>query len=812
MKPLPNPVRTGPSWAESGRASIWIAAVLALVLAGAAFFGISSATNSLGVEREAEAFARNLSVLATSTHTESIAAAGPTPGTELNASAALVGLEPALIALERSDSSASTKTIRASYDQLASEAAAAELAIMTGQKTADEVNAALAVTNQAFLTATNNGYNELQNAVATGKRWFTVFTGAIFAIVGLLLSGLILHSNSKSVAAASARQRQETRFRALMQHSSDIISLINPKGEVDAQSSSVLRLLGRSDLWITGRPFIEIVNQQDHAKFTDLLQRAHSKRGEAVHTRLHLSHGDGSVRLFDVTAADQIDQPEIEGTLLTCKVIGADLVDSRPAGPVLQIQHPMSGLLTEPFFRDRLQHALTRSTRTAAPLTLVLLDLAPAEAISALSDDARSAVLRTVAGRLMRSIRSGDSIAHLRDFEMAIILEDADLTFAKSVVNRIESQVVVPISHLNGQIQLAVRTGLTVKSDPRDNPDTMLLEARAAVQRATLIAHQMPVPASVIPAAPFVPTVTVKKPVEVVLTPEPPKQLFETFVSRAVTGGTSIERMVEIAAEDAASVAPIPAKPEVRKLNASSYEIQFIPVLALETGEIVELETQIRWRHPERGFVPVELSADADLVAPWALESACRIARSLPVTRAGNRIRMSVNISPSTPIDETLVDTTAKVLLTSGIDPTSLQLEFPARRLDQGDQISESVRSTLRQLRELGVRLAIDGAGAEAGRLPDFHNLPVQSVKLDRSVVMLLDRSADRRAIVREIVELAQASDVVVIGTGVETLEQAERLWDLGANEGQGPLFFRPIPEDQLSTLFPTLANLVAAD
>jgi len=79
-------------------------------------------------------------------------------------------------------------------------------------------------------------------------------------------------------------------------------------------------------------------------------------------------------------------------------------------------------------------------------------------------------------------------------------------------------------------------------------------------------------------------------------------------------------------------------------------------------------------------------------------------------------------------------------------------------------------------------------------------------------VVMLLDRSADRRAIVREIVELAQASDVVVIGTGVETLEQAERLWDLGANEGQGPLFFRPIPEDQLSTLFPTLANLVAAD
>ncbi len=812
MKPLPNPVRTGPSWAESGRASIWIAAVLALILAGAAFFGINSATNTLGIEREAEAFARNLSVLASSTHAESIATTGPTPGTELKASAALVALEPALIALERSDTSAATKAIRTSYDQLASESAAAELAIMTGQKSAAEVNASLAVTNQAFLTSTNDGYTKLHSAVATGERWFTLFTGAIFAIIGLLLSGLILHSNSKSVAATSARQRQETRFRAMMQHSSDIISLINPKGEVDAQSSSVLRLLGRSDLWITGRPFVEIVDAQDHAKFADLLQRARSKRGEAVHTQLHLTHGDGSIRLFDVTAADQIDQPEIEGTLLTCKVIAAHAVDSRPAGPMLQIQHPVSGLLTEPFFRDRLQHALTRSTRTVAPLALVLIDLAPADAISALSDDARSAVLRTVAGRLMRSIRSGDSIAHLRDFEMAIILEDADLTLAKSVINRIESQIVVPISHLNGQIQLSARTGLTVKADPRDNPDTMLLEARAAVQRATLVELKEHVPVPVVPVAPVVEVQATEQPIEIIVTPEPPKQPIESFVSRAVTGGTSIERMVEIAAEDAASVAQPPAEPVERKLNPASYEIQFIPVLALETGEIVELETQIRWRHPERGLVPMELSGDADLVAPWALESACRIARSLPLTRAGNRIRMSVNISPSTPIDETLVDLTAKVLLTSGIDPSSLQLEFPARHLDQGDQISDGVHSTLRQLRELGVRLAIDGAGAEAGRLPDFLQLQVQSVKLDRSVVTLLDRSADRRAMVREIVELAQASDVVVIGTGVETLEQAERLWDLGANEGQGQLFFRPIPEDQLSSLFPTLANLVAAD
>jgi EAL domain-containing protein (putative c-di-GMP-specific phosphodiesterase class I) len=106
----------------------------------------------------------------------------------------------------------------------------------------------------------------------------------------------------------------------------------------------------------------------------------------------------------------------------------------------------------------------------------------------------------------------------------------------------------------------------------------------------------------------------------------------------------------------------------------------------------------------------------------------------------------------------------------------------------------------------------LDGAGAEADRLPDFDRLPVHGIKLDRSVVTLLDRSADRRSLVRSLVERAREKGVTVTGVGIETLEQAERLWDLGADTGQGPLFFRPIQEEQLPALFATEPTLVAAD
>jgi EAL domain-containing protein (putative c-di-GMP-specific phosphodiesterase class I) len=263
--------------------------------------------------------------------------------------------------------------------------------------------------------------------------------------------------------------------------------------------------------------------------------------------------------------------------------------------------------------------------------------------------------------------------------------------------------------------------------------------------------------------------------------------------------------------ETPVAVAAEPAAPTVdRVLDPAAFELQFLPVLALETGEIVEIETFVRWRHPQRGLVPVEHSGMMDLVTPWMLEQACRLAPALPSTRAGHQVRISVNVSPLTPLDDVLVDNVATSLLTTGLEPSALQLEFAARALDA--ETGGTAVATLRQLRDLGVRLVLDGAGAEADRLPDFDRLPVHGVKIDRSVVTLLDRSADRRSLVRSVVERAKANGVAVTGVGVETLEQAERLWDLGADSGQGPLFFRPILEEQLAALFTTEPTLVAAD
>lgn len=803
MKPRFNAARAGRPWEEASRTSLWLATVAALLLAGAALMGVNSAAESLSHHREAEAVAREFSNLTSTTRATSLAVSGPTPGTELSAGGAILRLEPSLIALERIDSSEATTQLRATFDQLSADVAAGEIAIMTGQGDIAEIESTVGASNRAVIDAAAAAEASLHADVLSVNRWFTVFTSAVFGIAGVAIAGLVVHAGTQRRAATSVRERQEARYRALMQHSGDIISLVDLHGAVKTQSSSLLRVLGRSDLWLTGRQFSDIVHEEDRPALASMMERAASGTTEAVHGRIRLSHGDGTWRTFDVTAALVSEQFDFEGILLTSRLAppATSEVPAAPA-PVQPLHHPVSGLLAETLFRDRLQHALTRSSRSADSIALLVIQLEPEQALASLSGDARGAVMRTISGRLARSTRGGDSIAQLNDAELAIILDDADLERARSVADRVREQLSRPVAHLNGQVTLTANIGISLKTDPRDTVDAMLLKARSSVSEGLTIATTSPDP---------LPSVADEAGA---VSPGRPNHMAhgETFVSFAINGGHSIELP---AGPPAAEAAPaeldiVPAgDPD---FDSASVEVQYLPVLALETGEIVELETFVRWRDPQRGFIPIEASGMAAAVTPWMLSHVCRLSSSLPPVSGDLRVRVGVNVSPSVPLDEAFVDLVARTILTTGVEPHNLQFEIPARMIDDGSKPVDAIVAVVRQLRDLGVRVAIDGVGAESDRLPDFAAMPVDSVRIDRSVVTLLDRSADRRALVRTIVERAQAHGVGVVGVGVETLEQAERLWDLGADGGQGPLFFRPVTAKQLQALFSVDGAMVAAD
>lgn len=822
------PIRRAPR-----RPPIWMAGILSLVLAAVSLLAMQTAANSLSNSRRVEAYANDLSVLVTTAHARETATGGPVPGSELAASASMVSLEPSLVALEAASDSGAVKSVRSAFDTMKADLAAGEQAILTGQTPAATIEATSATSNQAFLSAVGSAQRTLHEATISAQRVFVIFSAAIFGAIGIAVCGLIFLVNRQRGSEHRVRVKQETRFRAMMQHSSDLIALLDADSSIQSVSSSSFGLLGRVDLGLNGRRFLDIVHHDDRPEVVEMLSLANVRENGTVHAVARLGHTDGSWRSFEMVAASMSGTADMEGLLVTCRELPAPAPFVPPvaqSAPAQSLHHPVTGLIADPLFQDRLDHALARSSRTAGEVSLLAIDLGAAQIFDTLSDEARMTGLRTIAGRLARTIRSGDTIAHLEQRQLMILLEDTSVEVAYGVAERVIEQLQTPVSLLNGQLLLEPRVGVGCKRDPRDSSGQLLQRALEALQQATTDN----------PVAPPLPTVdftAAEVDTDELLEMRPLEFIDDSGVTESQIDELELFFLPEEEAEDdeiviaeAIEELPIegdepaeivvnqPIAPYVTASEATAlfdpneFDVQFLPALALDTGEIVELETVARWKHPHRGLVAVEASGNVDHFVPWLIEYACSVSATLPPGRDGRRVRMSVNLPASVRLDRDMIDGIAATILATSQDPSSLQIEIPARSLRADGSLDDVEIANIAQIRELGVRVAIDGAGAEADLIPDFGRLSIDTVKIDRSLISLLDRSAERRARVRSIIERAREHSVTVNGSGVESLDQAERLWDLGADEGQGPLFFRPVSAEQLNALFTAQPALVAAD
>jgi EAL domain-containing protein (putative c-di-GMP-specific phosphodiesterase class I) len=223
------------------------------------------------------------------------------------------------------------------------------------------------------------------------------------------------------------------------------------------------------------------------------------------------------------------------------------------------------------------------------------------------------------------------------------------------------------------------------------------------------------------------------------------------------------------------------------------------PEVDLATGRAVGVEALVRWARPERGLVApgefIPVAEDTGLIVPigeWVLREACRQAREWQGEFGGEPLRMAVNLSGRQLADENLHDAVAGALADADLPPDLLCLEITESAITEDPT---RARVTLRALKRLGVRLAIDDFGVGFSSLSQIRQLPpVDVIKIDRSFISGLGRNREDAAIVASVISLARALEVETIGEGVETAEQARELHDLGCDQAQGFHFARPAP------------------
>jgi len=411
----------------------------------------------------------------------------------------------------------------------------------------------------------------------------------------------------------------------------------------------------------------------------------------------------------------------------------------------------LTGLPNRARFTDRLQHALERTARQRAPLAVLFIDLDHFKLINdTLGHEAGDELLISVAERIRACMRPSDTVARLGGDEFTVLLEDiTNQLEAERIAARITKALDAPFI-LNGQDMFVTTSiGIVMRGDTHITPDDLLRDADVALYRAK----------------------------------DTGRARFAVY--DASMGAAMIER-VNLEADLRRAI-------ERRELS-----LEYQPNVSLISGTIVGVEALIRWRHPRRGTVsPAQFLGIAEetglinTIDAWVLEESCRQAREWQALRI-EPLTVNVNISGRQLRRPELIGVLADILGRTGLNPALLRLEITEIAAMANVEITTE---TLHQIHALGVQVVIDDFGTGYSSLTHLKRFPIDTLKLDGSLVAGLGtgHDTDSTAIARAVIGLAHSLNLSVIAEGVEQLDQADALRDLGCAFGQGNYFSPPL-------------------
>ena len=233
-------------------------------------------------------------------------------------------------------------------------------------------------------------------------------------------------------------------------------------------------------------------------------------------------------------------------------------------------------------------------------------------------------------------------------------------------------------------------------------------------------------------------------------------------------------------------------------IAANELFVVYQPVVELASGRIASAEALVRWRHPTRGIVPpvefIPVAEESGFIAElgaFVLETACRDFAGWRKTLARAPSTIAVNLSRAQLTQPELAAQVQRALSSAGIQAGQLQLEVTESLAAQ----DQDVQRRLHELKQLGVTLALDDFGTGYSSLASLHELPVDTVKIDRSFVSRTETSAHHRVLVDATVRVAHSLGMSTVAEGIETEGQARLLHAVACDKGQGYLYARPLDE-----------------
>jgi diguanylate cyclase (GGDEF)-like protein/PAS domain S-box-containing protein len=569
-----------------------------------------------------------------------------------------------------------------------------------------------------------------------------------------------------SVDPKAILQRIESTYGPLAEGVPSVAYVYEPgvNGQCLYISPSIERVLGYSqEDWIHDGGLWDRLLHPEDADRVISNEGECARSGEALVQEYRISRADGRVvwirdEMTVVRGEDGKASPLFYGVFL-------DVTDRKKMEAELErlaLYDSLTALPNRALFSDRLAHAIERRGRGQAT-AVYFLDLDRFKRINdSLGHAAGDEVLREIAARVQRMLRPDDTVARFGGDEFTVLCESVGgVLEAVGVADRLQREVARPLRAGGAELRLTASIGVALAEPGEDADCSRLVEdADAAMYRAKERGGAR-------------------------------TELFDVAMRERAVDALSIEQELQ------------------HGLERGELRLFYQPLVSLESGEMVGAEALIRWKHPVRGllspdkFLPVaEESGLIVDVGAWAVGEACRRLRDWDRRNGGpSAFGLAVNLSARELTHPDVVSTVLSAVRRAALDPSRLTIEI-TESTAMADR--DSGFRALRELSDAGVRIAIDDFGTGYSSLDHLREMPADILKIDRSFVAGMAANSPDSALVAAAIAMGRALQMEVVAEGIETSEQVADLRELGCPLGQGFLFARPLPPEELDGLLET--------
>ena len=562
----------------------------------------------------------------------------------------------------------------------------------------------------------------------------------------------------------------ERLHRYIVNTSPDIIYILDQEGVFTFINERIESLLGFSKEEIVGKHYSFLVHHDDmeQAKYVFNERRVGTRAAKNIELRLKCKD-DGNSRHFKnrtlpielsamgMYAGKQSTKNSYTGTY----GVARDVTERKVAEETINFQayHDLlTKLPNRALLRDRLNLAISQAKREDESLAVMFLDLDRFKNINdSLGHMIGDELLQQVSIRLKECIRAGDTLARFGGDEFTLMLPK--LTNARDdsckLAEKISATLKKPFDVDGHELYVSASIGIALYPQDGTNMDNLIKNADVAMYHVKGQGKNG-------------------------------YQFYSDKMNEPYIKKLSLDTGIH------------------KALDNNEFSLVYQPQINIRSGEIVGVETLLRWNHPEYGTIsPAEFIPFAEEsglivdIGQWVLKSAC--AELSRWRMAGlPEVRMAINVSARQLMEDDIVKNILDIIKDYDIPGRCLELEITE------NAIMDDMDSVIRKLKELSsheINIAIDDFGTGYSSLSYLHKLPIQTLKIDRTFLKEGRINKGDNTIVNTIVAMAKGLNLNVIAEGVETQTQLDYLREIDCTEAQGFLFGKPLPPDVISQL-----------